>query len=94
MATTAPAGRALPSRRIQASVAPVRATRKLTPAAPTQGSHRANGVSTVAQASRVHGKPPSGQADTAASTVTHTHAVHHGHPRSRDTSTMPTAARA
>ncbi|CAB4776513.1 unannotated protein [freshwater metagenome] len=75
-------------------MAPARATRKLTPLAPTQGSHSANGVSNVAQASRVHGNPPSGQVDIAVSTATHTPAVHTGQPRNRRTSAIPRPARA
>nr|WP_238694371.1 hypothetical protein [Nocardioides daphniae] len=57
---------------------PHKATMKLVPPAPTQGTHPASGVSITVQANRVQGNPPSGHVDMTDSTATHHAAIHNG----------------
>ncbi len=76
-----------------AAVVPRSATRNEVPEVPTHVIAGASGVSTVAKASRPHGKPPHGTAERSASTATQQQAAHTGHAGSVATRARATPRR-
>ena len=67
----------------QARVVPTQGHRERRAGGADVGQRGATGVSSAANASRPHGKPPNGTSARSASTSTHAQATHSGHPGTR-----------